>query len=183
MNTKRILLLNEDVEIAQDIKQGLESLGGYEVFIEKHAVNALGAADYLIPDLILMDLTMPGIKRREFIDGIIKNEVLGDTPVLFLTASVAIPDAETNGVSTGGEKFVAKAFDLGGVKKVIDEKIMGAAVKPRFCEEMPIEEDTYFEDEELPKSINSKTSYWDKSHVKASAAIPSNEMITPFFVT
>ena len=51
MNTKRILVVDDEPSVTRNLKLNLESSGGYDVFAENHATNALAAARIFRLDL------------------------------------------------------------------------------------------------------------------------------------
>jgi len=61
------------------------------------------------PDLILLDVHMPGMDGFETIKGIRENEELEKIPVIFLTADEDA-DTETEGLSLGAMDFIKKPF-------------------------------------------------------------------------
>ena len=61
MITKRILVVDDEPSVTRNLKLNLESSDGYDVFAENHAANALTAARIFRPDLILLDVIMPGM--------------------------------------------------------------------------------------------------------------------------
>src|SRR5208282_1370359 len=83
--SKRILLVDDDVGLHLIIVPIL-SKAGYEVIPVKNAQQALNIALNKRPDLIILDVIMPGIKGRELCKKMKAYDVLKDIPVVFLTA-------------------------------------------------------------------------------------------------
>ena len=124
MNTKRILVVDDDPSVTRNLKLNLESSGGYDVFAENHAGNALAAARIFRPDLVLLDVMMPGMDGGEVAAKFQADPLLRDTPVVFLTAIVS--NAETDGhemESGSGEIFLAKPVDIGELRKTLETHI------------------------------------------------------------
>ena len=61
------------------------------------------------PDLILLDVHMPGMDGFETIDTIRKNKATADIPFIFLTADDD-SDTETKGLAAGAMDFIKKPF-------------------------------------------------------------------------
>jgi CheY-like chemotaxis protein len=89
MITKRILVVDDDSSVTRNLKLNLESGGGYEVLGENHAANALIAARNFRPDLILLDVIMPGMDGGDVAARLRADPLLRDTPIIFLTAIVS----------------------------------------------------------------------------------------------
>jgi CheY-like chemotaxis protein len=124
MNTKRILVVDDDPSVTRNLKLNLESSGGYDVFAENHATNALAAAQIFRPDLILLDVMMPGMDGGEVAAKFQADPLLRNTPVLFLTAIVS--NEETDGHEMkrcSGEIFLAKPVDIGVLRKTLEAHI------------------------------------------------------------
>ncbi|MFA5100624.1 MAG: response regulator [Candidatus Omnitrophota bacterium] len=64
MSAKRILVVDDDLEFLQELKETLH-LSGYEVDAVNKSVNAVGFAIDRKPDLILLDLRMDGMTGFE----------------------------------------------------------------------------------------------------------------------
>ena len=112
----RILLVeNEGIEV-MDIKSELESFG-YEVpFIAANGADAIKIAENNIPDLILMDIMLPGK-----IDGIKVSNTLKhlEIPVIFLTA-LSDPITFERAKSTAPYGYLIKPFDSKELKYTIE---------------------------------------------------------------
>jgi two-component system, OmpR family, response regulator len=121
MNTKRILVVDEEPAITRNLKLNLESSGGYDVFAENHAANVLTAARIFRPDLILMDVMMPDMDGGDVAARLRANPLLRDTPIIFLTAILSNAETDGHELISGGETFLAKPVDIGELKKTLEE--------------------------------------------------------------
>jgi DNA-binding response OmpR family regulator len=83
--SKKILLVDDDPGAHMIIVPVL-SKAGYMVISAKNGEQALHLALNERPDLIIMDVIMPGIKGRDLCKKIKAYDVLKDIPVVFLTA-------------------------------------------------------------------------------------------------
>jgi len=75
---------------------------GYQLFIDESGEHALGQIESIHPDLILLDIKMPGLNGFEVCSRLKNNPNTRSIPVIFLTALSAVEDK-------------VQAFDLGGV--------------------------------------------------------------------
>ena len=123
MNTKRILVVDDEPSVTQNLKLNLESSGGYDVFAENDAINALTAARIFRPDLILLDVIMPGMDGGEVAARLRKDPLLRNTPVIFLTGIISNEETDGHEMVSGGETFLAKPVDIDELKKTLEDHI------------------------------------------------------------
>jgi len=120
---KRILVVDDEPSVTRNLKLNLESSGGFDVFTENHATNALAAARIFRPDLILMDVIMSGMDGGDVAARLRADPLLRDTPVIFLTALVSNEETDGHEIVSGGETFLAKPVDIGELKKTLEGHI------------------------------------------------------------
>ncbi len=90
------------------LKRALE-FGGFEVALASDGCEGLYRADTLSPDLIVLDLLMPGVDGIEVCRRL---RARGDrTPVLVLTARDGVAD-RVEGLEAGADDYLAKPFAL-----------------------------------------------------------------------
>ena len=106
MNTKRILVVDDEPSVTRNLKLNLESGGGYEVFGENQATNALTAARNVRPDLILLDVMMPGMDGGDVAARLRADPLFRDTPIIFLTAIVSNEETDGHEMISGAETFL-----------------------------------------------------------------------------
>ena len=123
MCMKRILVVDDEPSVTRNLKLSLESGGGYDVFAENHAANALTAARIFRPDLILLDVIMPGMDGGDVAARLRADPLLRDTPVIFLTALVSNEETDGHEIVSGGETFLAKPLDISELKKTLEDHI------------------------------------------------------------
>ena len=123
MCMKRILVVDDEPSVTRNLKLSLESTGGYDVFAENDATNALAAARIFRPDLILLDVIMSGMDGGDVVARLRADPLLRDTPVIFLTALVSNEETDGHEIVSGGETFLAKPVDIGELKKTLEDHI------------------------------------------------------------
>jgi|GEM_PF-163539 len=115
MNKIEIDLKGSKVLVVDDLPDNLDVLcrsledTGYNVMVATDGQSALEVADYAEPDLILLDVMMPGIDGYETCRRLKASDKTLETPVIFLTAR-----DETEGIiegfQVGGVDYVTKPF-------------------------------------------------------------------------
>jgi len=103
---KKVILVVEDSPENIDIIIGILS-PYYEIRVAIDGVKALKILETLQPDLILLDIMMPGMDGFEVCRRIKGNAVTKETPIIYLTAKSDI-EAETKGLSLGAVDFISK---------------------------------------------------------------------------
>src|ERR1051325_10259843 len=117
---KRILLVDDEKIITRLLKLNLEQTNNYLVRVENAATGALAAAEQFQPDLILLDIMMPGIDGGELAQRFQDSAQLKDVPVVFLTAAATKGEVFLNGGRIGGLPFLAKPVDMPEVIRCIE---------------------------------------------------------------
>jgi CheY-like chemotaxis protein len=123
MITKRILVVDDEPAVTRSLKLNLESGGIYDVFAVNDASNALTAARTFRPDLILLDVMMPGIDGGDLSARLRADPLLRNTTIVFLTALVSNKETDGHEMLRGQNTFLAKPVDIGELKKTIEEHI------------------------------------------------------------
>ena len=85
---RRILLVDDEAEIRSIARMSLEMVGRFEVRDFGSAEEALAAAAQVRPDLILLDVMMPGMDGLQALAGLRRIPATAGTPVIFMTAKV-----------------------------------------------------------------------------------------------
>ena len=97
MDTKRILIIDDEASFTRMVRINLEKCGEYEVKEENRAGYALATAREFKPDLILLDVIMPAMDGGDVAALIKKDRQLQHVPIIFLTATVSPGEAGSGG--------------------------------------------------------------------------------------
>ncbi|MEM1253489.1 MAG: ATP-binding protein [Cyanobacteria bacterium P01_H01_bin.21] len=108
---KPLILLAEDNEDNIDVIQGYLTAKGYQVIIAKDGQEAIALAQAQTPDLILMDIQMPGMDGIEAMTRMRQDETLKYTPIIALTALAMKGDLERC-FAAGANDYLAKPVKL-----------------------------------------------------------------------
>jgi two-component system alkaline phosphatase synthesis response regulator PhoP len=103
---KIILVVDDEKDIVQLIRYNLER-EGFRVESASDGNEALKKASEVKPDLILLDIMLPGKDGYEVMKSLNQNEKTANTPVIFLTAKSAEFD-EVLGLELGADDYVVK---------------------------------------------------------------------------
>lgn len=108
------ILVVDDAEVNIDIL--VEFLGGeYDVVTAASGQRALEIADLAPPDIILLDVVMPGMDGFEACRRLKSDERTAEIPIIFITALDDVA-AETTGLALGAIDFITKPFHPGVVR-------------------------------------------------------------------
>ena len=105
-----ILIIDDDLEIRTLLKNAL-TRGGHEADSVESGGAGLEAVNRRIPDLILLDLMMPGMNGYEFLDHLGRLDLTPRVPVIILTA-LNQGDQVVEGLRLGANDYVTKPFNL-----------------------------------------------------------------------
>jgi two-component system alkaline phosphatase synthesis response regulator PhoP len=105
MASKRVLVVDDDVKTVELVKLYL-SRDGYRVLAAYDGEEALHLARENRPDLIVLDLMLPGVDGLE-VCRTLRNE--SDVPIIMLTARTTDEDKLT-GLGLGADDYVSKPF-------------------------------------------------------------------------
>ena len=106
---KRTVLVVDDEEYIRDLVRTALSFSGFEVAVAADGVTALNEVQRLQPDLIILDINMPGFDGFEVVRRL--RDAGDPTPVIFLTARDSAED-KLSGFTKGGDDYVTKPFSL-----------------------------------------------------------------------
>jgi len=121
MEEKKILIVEDNARNRRLLKVLLRSYG-YQVIEAQNGAEALEAVRRNRPDLILMDIQLPGIDGLELVRKI--KDKFGDIPIIAVTAYAMKGDRERI-LSAGCDGYVSKPIDTRELPKVIAKALEG----------------------------------------------------------
>ncbi|MCS2609309.1 response regulator [Halomonas dongshanensis] len=110
MSLQRILYVEDDSDIQAVAKLALEVVGGFSVKVCASGEQALAEAVAFDPQLILLDVMMPGMDGPSTLKGLRELPELAHVPVAFMTAK-AQPQEIEQLVALGASCVIPKPFD------------------------------------------------------------------------
>ena len=101
----RILLVDDDPAILRllDVNFRME---GFDVDATSHGEEALAAAARQTPDVVVLDLMLPGLDGREILQRLRESPSTADVPALFLTAR-----GRAEATTGDDARYIQKPFD------------------------------------------------------------------------
>jgi DNA-binding response OmpR family regulator len=93
---------------------------GYEAITAADGAEGLRMAFSELPDVIILDVTMPKLSGWEVCKRLKKDDATKNIPIIFLTAKDQVPD-KLLGLELGGDRYLTKPFDLEQLEKAVEE--------------------------------------------------------------
>ena len=109
MTTPRVVLVVDDHEDNRRILRDLLASAGYEVIEATTGDDGVAMAKARTPDLILMDIQLPGIDGYEATRRIKADDALRRIPLIVVT-SYALSGDDAKALAAGADAYVAKPF-------------------------------------------------------------------------
>jgi CheY-like chemotaxis protein len=123
MRKKRILIVDDEVALTRLMRIVLEQSGKYEVRAENDSAAVIPAALAFQPDLIVLDLIMPGQDGGDVAETLRTHPELMAIPIVFLSASVRKSEIDANGGVLGGFPFLAKPTSAEAISAFIEKHL------------------------------------------------------------
>ena len=118
---KVIMLVDDNPDLLYSVQKGLESLGDYRVITVESGRKCLQLLKDIRPDLILLDIMMPGMDGWDTCAKIKDNKKTENIPIVFLTAKTD-PISKSMGRLASAD-YITKPFDMKDLKKRINSAI------------------------------------------------------------
>jgi len=122
------ILVVDDNELNLELTREVLELGGFEVGTEDNGQAGVERAKQMLPDLVLMDMRMPGISGVEALRALRADPATAPIPVVVLTASVMKGD-EARLLSEGFDAYLSKPINSLSFADEVRELL--AALRPR----------------------------------------------------
>lgn len=110
MSAHRIVLVEDDDDLRLIASMSLETMGGHKVLALESGARAVDEAANFIPDLLILDVSMPVMDGPQTLAALRQQPALRDVPAVFLTAHTQAKQV-TRYRSLGAVDVIAKPFD------------------------------------------------------------------------
>ncbi len=118
---KKVLLVDDDEDFIETVKFYLIH-SGYLVSVAKNGEEAFDKLKIGKPDIILLDVMMPGIQGTEVCKKLKADSDLSSIPIMMVTAKGQREDIE-NAIKAGANGYIPKPFSLPRLVERIEELI------------------------------------------------------------
>ncbi len=118
----RVLVIDDEPEIT-DIVEAFLSEAGYAVASENSPTNAVTKVNEFKPDIILLDIMMPGIDGYDVCQQIKQQPDMAHVPVIFLTGKDRTDDMGRS-FKVGGDMFIKKPFSCERLLEIVNIVVM-----------------------------------------------------------
>ncbi|MFX0549151.1 response regulator [Hathewaya histolytica] len=126
MKDSKILIVDDEEHIQELIKFNLEK-NGYKAFCASNGMEAIEIAKEELPDLILLDLMLPGMDGYDVCKAIRRENTLSTVPIIMITAKSEEFD-KILGLELGADDYITKPFSirelLARVKAILRRTVM-----------------------------------------------------------
>jgi DNA-binding response OmpR family regulator len=120
-----VLIIDDDDSIRQVLSLGLE-MEGFRTATAQDGFNGLRSAVHEPPDVVVLDMMMPGRDGFTVLDGLRSREELAEIPVVMLTARAGAQDFERV-LAAGADRYMTKPFVLDHLVWQLHEVLADAA--------------------------------------------------------
>jgi putative two-component system response regulator len=110
MTQMSTILVVDDEPIGHDVMESLLASQGYNLVFANNGPDALSKASELLPDLILLDVMMPGMDGFEVCERLRADSLLAEVPIVMVTA-LDDHDSRLQGIEAGADDFLSKPIN------------------------------------------------------------------------
>ena len=120
---KTILLVDDEPDMLEMLSMRLTK-AGYKIITSVTGEECLQKAEKVYPDLILLDILLPGMSGFEVARQLKTKEVTRNIPIIMVTALIG-EDPKAKGLERGADYFISKPFDteelLSTIKTILEK--------------------------------------------------------------
>ncbi len=124
MGRKKILIIDDEPAILLVSRRRLEA-NGYEVITAAGGKEGIEKATTCEPDLILLDIVMPGLDGYEVCKILKNSKKTREIPVIIFTASSPHDDSGERAIELGAAGYLTKPFESDDLLSIIERSFSG----------------------------------------------------------
>ncbi|MBD3332742.1 response regulator [candidate division GN15 bacterium] len=124
INQARVMVVDDEPEITEIVETFLTD-AGYTVMVENSSAQAVEKAKAFKPDVILLDIMMPGVDGYDVCQQLKQTPEFAGTPIIFLTGKDRNDDMGRS-FKSGGDMFIKKPFSCERLMEIINIVLMSA---------------------------------------------------------
>jgi len=114
------MVVEDDPDIAGILELSLQKIGKFEITLFPDALAALAALEQQQPDVVLMDVMMPGLSGIDALPKLRQTRGGRACVVIFITAN-ASPALRAESVARGAAAVITKPFDVVGLATTVND--------------------------------------------------------------
>ena len=122
MEKKKILIVDDEPDVLMLLGERLTK-AGYEIIKATSGKDAIDTAIKRLPDLIILDIAMPGMDGSEAASILRADPKTKDIPIVFLTCLFTKQEEKVCGHLLGQNFFIAKPYDVNELLSEIDKRV------------------------------------------------------------
>jgi CheY-like chemotaxis protein len=115
-----ILICDDEPNLRELMRLSLETGAGYRFVEAADGGEAIELLERARPDLILLDVMMPGTSGIAVLEHLRAHPELSQTPVIVVSAFASPPDRQ-QALDAGATRFVKKPFDPEALRSLVEE--------------------------------------------------------------
>ena len=123
MNKTRVLIVDDEVNVARLTAIILQRSNRYDVKIETFPARALETVRAFRPELVLLDMKMPGKNGTDVLKELREDAELASIPVVFLSSLLDNFEAAKQPLVQPRIRFIAKSVDSVTLLRCVDETV------------------------------------------------------------
>ena len=127
MYRRKVLIIDDEENFCKLVKKNIEQAGEFEVHIATNGDDGIRLVREIKPDLILLDVVMPGMDGADVISLIRKDKSTKDIPIVFLTGIVREEEVGSQASFTKGYSILAKTVTVGELLACIKKNVKKCA--------------------------------------------------------
>lgn len=162
-----VILIVDDTPTNLEVLSEALTDAGFEVAVATSGESAIEQVKYDLPDLILLDVMMPGIDGFETCSRLKQNPLTKDIPIIFMTALSDTVD-KVKGLSLGAVDYITKPFQQAEVlaraqihmrlrKLSVAQEEQNARLKQEIMRRNAVEADLQQLTQELERKVEERT--------------------------
>lgn len=123
MNTTKVLMVDDDTNLLAMLKKALTAKSRADVRTESDPKRVVQVAGQFRPDIVILDIDMPGMDGGDVAHALNGNALTKDTPIIFLTTLSTQTEARGRQGATAEEYIVAKPVDTVELVRHIEKRL------------------------------------------------------------
>ncbi|UCE27082.1 MAG: response regulator [Candidatus Coatesbacteria bacterium] len=118
----RILIIEDEIEVSEMIERALSNYEGIEIYSVNDGIAALLEIGRRPPDMVILDIVIPGIDGFEVCKRITRDKIL-KTKILTMSGKIE-PDDVSKLLESGANRFLRKPFSVEDLTRTVDDLLV-----------------------------------------------------------